>query len=487
MRIRRAALAAALTALALALPATAGQNSPELVLSPCRLDGVNAESRCGTLTVPEDRAHPEGRKIALRVAVIPALARTPEPDPLFLLAGGPGQAATKVMGTLVSSAFEKVHRTRDLVLVDQRGTGQSNPLECEPDPGASLKERLLSHTDAKALAKCRAGWNADLRFYGTSIAMQDLDEVRAALGYSQIDLWGGSYGTRAALVYLREHAEHVRAVVLDGVAPLTMILPLYFARDGQRALDLLFAHCEKDPGCAKAFPRLRERFAELLAHLVEKPAQALVQDPVTGAPEQVEIDHAAFTGVLRAVLYLPDLAVLVPLTLDRATRGDFAPFVAEATAFDDFQHTMAAGDLFAVLCGEDVPLITEADLVAQTRGTFLGTAWLRDIVEVCRDWPGAKPAPGFHDPVRSDKPVLLLSGELDPVTPPSWAAEAARTLPNSLQITVPGTGHGASSQACLPELIGQFLARGSVKGLDASCAETMKPPPFFLTFAGPSP
>jgi pimeloyl-ACP methyl ester carboxylesterase len=234
---------AVLFALLLACTPRTAPPHRRIALTPCRLKGSGYPAQCGTLRVPEDRARPSGRQIDLKISVVPALAREPAPDPLFLLAGGPGQAATEAMGPLLG-AFERLHRTRDLVLVDQRGTGSSRPLRCDlNDPSAPLVERLAPDALREdKFRKCLAAYDADPRFYTTSIAMQDLDDVRAGLGADQIDLWGGSYGTRAALIYLREHGEHARATVLDGVAPLSLKLPVSFARDAQRSMDLLFKH-----------------------------------------------------------------------------------------------------------------------------------------------------------------------------------------------------------------------------------------------------
>lgn len=464
-----------------------------LLLAPCRLENSAAEARCGTLEVPEDRAHPQGRHLKLRVAVVPSLARAPAKDPLFLLAGGPGQAATKAFGPMLP-VFEKLHRSRDLVLVDQRGTGGSNALECDPGEQAGDPRPLAEQVredEARTVEKLRAclpRLDADPRFYTTSIAMQDLDEVRAALGYDQVNLWGGSYGTRAALVYLREHGGHVRTVALDGVAPLSLALPLWFARDGQRAIDLLFDACATDAACAKAFPELKGRFAKLLAELGAKPAHALAADPITGAPVELDLSRDFFTGSLRGILYLPDLAALVPLTLDRATRGDWNPFLAQTVGLQaGFARTIALGMLFSVTCAEDVPTYGAAQIDEASRGTFLGPTVARMFSEVCSFWPRGAVPEGFHEPVRSDKPVLLLSGELDPVTPPSWAEDAAKTLPNHLSVVVPGVGHGATSEGCTSELVARLVERGTLQGLDASCVQRMKRPPFFLTFAGPAP
>ena len=459
------------------------------MLAPCRLKGSAWSAQCGTLRVPEDRARPSGRQLDLRVAVIPALAREPAPDPLFLLAGGPGQAATEALGPLLG-AFERVHRTRDLVLVDQRGTGSSHPLRCDlSDPSAPLAERLAGGAlREEKFRKCLASYDRDPRFFTTSIAMQDLDEVRAALGADQIDLWGGSYGTRAALVYLREHEEHARAVVLDGVAPVELKLPVTFARDAQRSMDLLLQSCAAEKSCQAAFPDLQTQFARLLDDLSKHPAAARVQDPLTGAPADVVITRDVFAAGLRGVLYQQDFASLAPLIVARAAHGDFAPFIAATAGLDEgFSHSMSFGMMFSVVCAEDLPGTTPAEIDEAAKGTFLGPTLARQFLEVCAYWPrGALPRQ-FHEPVQSNKPVLLLSGELDPATPPRWADIAKGTLTKSLHLIVPGVGHGATAEGCVPQLIAQFIDKASVQGLDASCLAPLRRPPFFISFAGPPP
>jgi pimeloyl-ACP methyl ester carboxylesterase len=472
---------------AVACAATPPPASTQVTLTACRLKSSGVPARCGTLRVPEDRAHPEKRQIELRIAVVPALAREPAPDPLFLLAGGPGQAATEALGPLLG-AFERVRRTRDLVLVDQRGTGSSNPLRCDlNEPGAPLAERLRADSinDAK-FKKCLAGYPADPRFYTSAIAMQDLDDVRAALGYARINLWGGSYGTRAALVYLRDHGPHARTAILDGVAPPQLVLPLNFAADAQRSVDLLFAQCAADPSCAQTFPKLAERFKELLASLSAKPAKAHVQDPLSGEWSDVELSHEAFTSGLRGVLYQQDLASLVPLMIDRAAKGDFAPFIAGTAGLDTgFSRSMSLGMTFSVVCSEDLRGVTVAQADEAARGTFLGPHVAREFLRICSFWPRGEAPP--QAPIHSEVPTLLLSGELDPATPPKWADIAAETLPNSARFVVPGVGHGATSEGCVPQLIAQFLEKADVKALDASCLGPLKRPPFFVSFAGPTP
>jgi pimeloyl-ACP methyl ester carboxylesterase len=458
-------------------------------LAPCHVKGVAAATLCGTWQVPEDRDAPAGRKIALRVAVVPALARVAQPDPLFMLAGGPGQGAVEGVGPLLP-ALERIHRQRDIVLVDQRGTGQSEPLACElSDEDAPLALRMRDEGfPAERLRACLASYRADPRLFTTPIAMQDLDAVREALGYERINLWGGSYGTRAALVYMRAYPQRVRLAVLDGAAPYSIRLPLHFARDGQRSLDLLFESCAKEAACARAFPDLRSRFGALLGRLEKQPFRGTVADPVSGEPQQVTISHDVFAAGLRGILYLPEMATLVPLMVDRAERGDFTAFLAASQGLQrGISRNMALGMFFSVICAEDVPFIEPSEVDALSRGTFFGPALTRELIAACQVWPRGRFDPALREPVKVDVPTLVLSGELDPATPPVWGDEVAKALPRSLHLVVPGVGHGATAQGCVPRLLAEALDRGEVAGLDASCVKKLGRPPFFVSVSGTTP
>lgn len=461
--------------------------SAQVALSRCRLEGVSEDALCGTYEVFEDRAAKSGRKIALNIAVVPALAREAREDPVFVLAGGPGQAATEI-ARVAMFALERVQRKRDIVFVDQRGTGKSNPLECELSPkDASIGERLAASFDSSKIQACAKALPADVRLYTTTIAMDDLDEVRQALGYRSVNLFGGSYGTRAGLVYLRQHPERVRSAVFDGLAPTTMRLPLTFARDAQRSIDLLFAHCENDPACDAAFPNLGERFGQLLERLEREPLKTTVRHPATGKPEPVSIGRDAFAQALRNALYSPERAALIPWMVHRLEGGDAEPFVALTQGVSSgFEETIALGMFFSVICSEDATQVQPADIAGATEGTFLGRKFTDELLEACRSWPRGAVPPSYFEPVRSDIPVLLLSGALDPVTPPAWAEEAKKTLPNSLHLTVPGVGHGAAYLGCMPRLIEQFIESASTS-FDAECLRSQKRPPFVVSFAGPTP
>jgi pimeloyl-ACP methyl ester carboxylesterase len=472
--------------LALALGCSGGPTREKsIALEPCRLEGLGVEALCGSYRVFEDREARQGRSIDLRVAVVPALAASPRPDPLVLLVGGPGQAAT-VAGAHIAEALRDVRNRRDIVLVDQRGTGKSNALHCESDRTQPLAELFAPRPDPAKTRACLDALDADTRLYATPVAMDDLDEVRAALGYEQVNLWGGSYGTRAALVYLRQHGPHVRSLVLDGSAPFSLQLPLYAARDAQRALDLTYADCQSDAACQRAFPDARAELERLLAALGEAPRDVQVAHPRSGVPTPLRIERAGLAGAVRNLLYLPQLAGLLPLAVQRAQSGDYGPFIASADAFANGVG-VATGMFLSIVCAEDVPRFDAAQAEAATRGTFLGGAWLDDVRAECRAWPAATLPDAYHEPVSSDAPSLLLSGHLDPITPPSWGDEVASHLSRSRHVVVPGAGHGTTTLGCVPGLIAEFLETLDAAALDIACVQRLARPAFFTSLQGPSP
>lgn len=443
-------------------------------LSPCHIEGFSEEVLCGSHRVFEDRAARSGRTIDLKVAVVPALRRESADDPLFVLAGGPGQGATEY-GRLIPLAFREIRKTRDVVLVDLRGTGGSNPLDCDLDDPLDLLED--GAFDASA---CLRKLKGDPRFYTTAPAMDDLDEVRAALGYEKINLWGGSYGTRAALVYAQRHPERVRTVVLDGAAPFEIALPLYNAWGAQRALDRLVAECAAEPACRSAYPRLREELDEVVSQL---PVRASLRHPQTGRPVEITVSRGGFASGLRGMLYTPAHASLLPWVVRSAHRGDFSPFAAlslETAAWST--ETMSLGLTLSVLCSEDVPRIRDGEAERAVRGTFLGDFEIETWRRMCAPWPRG-PLPVVDDrPARV--PVLILSGELDPVTPPRWGEVMKRHFPGALHVVVPGAAHNTSMSGCVPDLIARFLERETI---DASCVRKIRRPPFVIDPSGTAP
>jgi pimeloyl-ACP methyl ester carboxylesterase len=456
-------------------------------LEPCRLSGISQEVRCGHVEVAEDPRAAGGRHIRIQFAVVPALAKNKAPDPLFVLAGGPGQAAMQV-AALTMPMLAHINTRRDIVFVDQRGTGKSNPLLCAPD---DRKPRMADSFDmARAIEKvgaCLRTLDADPRQYGTWIAVRDLDAVRAQLHAAKINLWGASYGTRVGLEYMRQFPDRVRTAVLDGVAPPDMRLPASFAVDGEAALDRMIAACEKDAACARRYPNFAAQVTALFERFDTRPVSLPLTDPVTGRVERLPFTRQSMLAALRTPLYAPQLAVMLPFAIDRASGNDFSPLAAMLTSFgsnDSMQ--LAWGMHFAVICAEDVPRIDASDRAAAAATRF-GTGFIDLYERACRE-VAHQPAPAeFYVLPSVEVPVLLLSGGADPATPPRHAATVAKALPNSRHLIAPNLGHGISAQGCAPELIARFVRQASFEGVDGACLERLPAPPFFRAPGGDPP
>jgi pimeloyl-ACP methyl ester carboxylesterase len=484
----RVSFALGVTALAFVAAGCGGTPQPTALdrLHPCKSEEGPTDAYCGTLSVFENRDAKQGRKIDLKIVVLPALGNDTKSDPFFFLAGGPGQGAAE-MARQLRDLFRRVQTSRDIVLVDQRGTGKSHPLTCTDnmDRLTALGEPEIAGIER--IKKCLAGYDADPRMYLTTIAMDDLNEVRTYLGYNKINIYGGSYGTRAALVYLRRHEPTVRSVILDGVAPTDMRLPLFFARDAQRALDLLLAHCEADQPCRTAYPNLAQRLRTLLERLEKEPVTVKLVHPRTGIAEDVPIRASFVVGSIFGALYAPIASSLIPALIERAERHDFQGMLALSMLNEMAGDNMAVGMQMSVLCAEDHPRITPEDAARESGNTVFRSHLIETRMKVCAFWPKGDVLPDYYKPVTSSVPVLVLSGELDPVTPPSWGELAAKTLTNSRHLIAPGTGHGVLTTACGPRLLQEFLESASPQSVNDSCLKGLKRPPFFLTPSGPDP
>lgn len=468
------------------LSSCAPQNSPKSELSSIDLKdcvlsapGIDEQidAQCGVLAVSEDpSSNSQGRQLKLNIAVVPAVKRTPEPDPLFVLVGGPGQSATETYPAISSTLF-RIHEVRDIVLVDQRGTGKSNPLRClDPEQEVLEDEQVLAQ-----LRNCPKKLDADLRYYTTDIAMQDLDKVRSALGYEMINLYGASYGTRAALVYLKMYPTRVRSVILDAVVDPAFVLYQDAAQDGQKALELFFARCEVDDVCRSTYPNLRSEFDTVLEKLSEGHKEITISHPVTGEPLQFPLTRRTFTSIVFNTLYLPDLVAMLPLAIHEAYAQDnYSPLITQAFLLDAGLYD---GMFYAVACTEDAPLIKKAPEEADS----LFGSNVQSFLEVCNAWPKNDPPAIVHESVSSDVPVLMLSGEADPITPPWHAKHLSDSLRNSLHLIFKGMGHGNSGSECTAKILKQFIDNASLKSLDTDCVKNVEPPPFFVDFSGPQP
>lgn len=473
------AVMAGLGLLAAAAPAAA-QPLPAW-LKPCHVDGVDHQVACGVLKRPLDPAAPQGVQIDLHVTVLPALARNKKPDPVFFFAGGPGQSAIALAGP-VAQLTRRLGNRRDVVLIDQRGTGKSAPLSCpEPPQTTPLAEATGVAQQIKAAARCLSVLQSlphgDLRHYTTTVAMQDVDAVRQALGAERINLMGGSYGTRAALEYQRQFPKAVRRAVLDGLAPPDMVLPEAFSSDSQAALDAMFNACEAQAPCRDRHPRLRAQWRELLEGA---PRAMSAQHPATGEREMLQVDREMLLSLVRAPLYGPALAAGLPEAIARAAGGDLTPLVGLAGALGGNRRSLqlAMGMHFTVVCAEDGPRIGSG--AGGAPSPEFGAMYANLYRQVCASWPRGTVPAAFYDIPTAQTPVLLLSGGADPATPPRHGERTKQRLgAKAAHVVVREAGHGTLSLACLRETIFRFIDEedeAAALALRAECADKLPRP-----------
>lgn len=456
----------------------------------CRLEAESlpaALATCARLEVPAEPDRPGGPQLELFFARIPALTARPDPEPLVLIAGGPGQSAVDLY-LQMRAAFEPVRRDRDILLLDQRGTGRSAAgFTCEL-PDDVVLETAEADEVARLVEACRAELEHDPRWYTTSAAVADLDRLRRELGIEQWQLYGVSYGTRVAQHYLRRYGGHVGAVILDGVVPGGLALGPDIAPNAQAALDALFARCEASPPCARRFDALPERFAALQSRLADSPVEVATADPVTGEPLELTLTENALRGAVRLLSYDTRTAALLPLIIDKAAGGDYALLAAQsAWVVSNLAESLNLPMHNSVACTEDVPFL-DAEAREAAGGTYLGGAVVDSLAAICEHWPAGIRDASLREPVASDVPALLLSGEFDPVTPPAYAERViANGLGNAVHLVGRAQGHGLANVGCVPRLMRRFLDTADPEALDTQCLEHEPPTPFFLSRSGPAP
>jgi len=462
-----------------------------LPLEPCRVEGADEPLLCGTYSVPEDRASGEGRRIDLHVVVVPALAEHPEPDPIFHFVGGPGGAATR---RAPWHAEDPLRERRDLVFVDQRGTGRSNGLDCAIGAGEAgepgeLRE-IFPVADVEACLEALSE-RADVRLYTTALAVDDIDEVRRWLGYGRINLIGGSYASVTVQTYLQRHPDAVRAALSSAVISLERSAIRDQAPNAQATLDALFDACAADAACGAAFPRVSEELVELLERLERHPAPVEVTDPVTGELLRFELSRDYLAEHLRRILYFLDLARALPMAVHLAGGGahgggadpDYGPITQMALLFDHGYGGLSDGMLLTVYCTEQMGNFDLDEALAEAEATVFGSFRLRQQIQACEHWPVGPLPEGFHAPRTVDVPTLLISGELDPINPARYGKEAVTHLSKGRLLIVPEGHHGLSgleNPGCVLELGRELLKRGTAEGLDTSCLETVHRKPFIV-------
>lgn len=437
-------------------------------VAPCEGGKYGSDADCGQHLVYENREQAAGRRIAI------SFVRLRASDPsggkaVFMFAGGPGEGSIS-MAPFANGPLKALRATHDIVLVDQRGTGGSNPLDCDSgiatDPDAAFG-RLF---DRELFRACRENLaqGADLDMYLTDIAVRDVDDIRALLGYEKVSVYGVSYGTRMAQAYARRYPERVSAAVIDAVVPFDLDAPLTYARTAQHALDELFAHCDSQAECRARHPELRDDFAKLIARLDKAPVNARVR--TRDGETSVRMTRGDFGYAIRGMLYRADILPSLPAMIHgAATSGDlsvFAQFHWERAA--SFANGFSMGHHLSVLCAEDVAFLREEDIAQETEGTFLGRYPVDEYRETCRLWTSNAIAPALRRPLDTDVPTLLLTGRFDPSNPPFIAERVGQHLPRSRHIVVPDRGHGSTVSCALPA-VEHVLTRASLDGLPEVC------------------
>jgi pimeloyl-ACP methyl ester carboxylesterase len=481
----------AMTATSLLLPVAAialpDNNTIEFSNCMLALPGTTrtASAQCGFLEVPENPAEPQGHKIKLHVAYAKATTPTVEADPVFIFAGGPGQAASETW-VMLRAMLDKIRKNRDIVMIDQRGTGQSNKLQCisegEDDLNAEIDLELLT----RQTRQCAEDLDGDPRFYTTTHGMRDYDTVRRAMGFEKINLLGISYGTRSAQVYLRMFPESVRSVTLDSVVPMQLALGQQHAPMLDRAVSAVLRDCRNDPTCNELFPSNEQDLNTLLNELREQPKTISIIAPVSGEEMELRITSDTLAVAIRFLSYSSESQAVLPFLLHEAvTTGDLSRLASQAIlVVNGLNEMLARGMELSVMCSEDYPFM---NFNADQSDTIIGGIFLDVMQSQCAVWPAGEVPEGFHEPVVSDVPVLLVSGERDPVTPPHYAAKVAETFSNSLNLVAKGQSHSVLRNMCLREIATGFIKAGNITDLDTSCVEKIQSFPFFTSLLGPDP
>jgi pimeloyl-ACP methyl ester carboxylesterase len=470
-------------------PGERGFTLGTLTFAPCELDQphttATTRAYCAPFQVPEDWDQADGRRIDLKLALIKSSASLAERDLVVLLAGGPGQAATETWPR-ARAGFGPLLEHRNVLLLDQRGTGASNALTCahasDEDTAAFDIERVRTQTRACLDTVSK---HADPRMYTTTMALRDLEAVRQALGAPTFDLVGVSYGTRVAQLYALRYPQGVRSVVLDSAVANEHAIGSEFALNLDAALEAQFATCTATPACAKAFGDPWANLQQLRETLRAKPLDVDYRDPVDNTRKTQHLDASTLAGLVRMYAYLPETSALLPLGIAQARAGDYAPLAGQLRMLGSELEGLSDNAMqLSVICSEDADRIEPRADDAQT---LLGSELTEALRAQCEIWPhGTRPA-DFNAPFASDKPVLILSGEFDPVTPPRYAEQIVKTLPNGRLLVARGQGHSVMGRGCFPKLVARFVDTLDAAKLDAGCVADFAAQPAFVDFNGAAP
>jgi pimeloyl-ACP methyl ester carboxylesterase len=447
---------------------------------------ATAPAFCTQFDVPEDWNNPQGRHIQLRVALVKSSAAHPPTDLVTYLDGGPGGAATETY-PVIASALAPLKNKRDILLIDQRGTGGSNQLKCDQqkneDPSA-VKDIASTLPLVQQCLEHLRGY-ASPEFYTTTDANRDLEAVRQALGAPLLNIVGISYGTRAAQEYAAHYPNAVRSVVLDSTVPNTLVLGSEHARNLEAAMRAEFSLCSQNQRCRQNFGDTYQTLYRLRDHLRVHPEEVAVRDPNTFEPVRLTMNAADLGTIVRLYLYSPLTASLLPLMLHEADHGNYQPLLSQKRLLSDTLGAEISGGMeLSVICSEDADLMSPRP---EDVNTLMGNAMVDRLKEACTVWPKGRRPDDFHQPWTSSVPVLVLAGQYDPVTPPVYGEEVVKTLSNSRLLLAPGQGHSVLAAGCMPKLVGDFVEDLQPGKLNADCLKELGDTPAFVDFNGPTP
>jgi pimeloyl-ACP methyl ester carboxylesterase len=459
--------------------ASVSAGAQSVQLSPCRFPNVDAELKCGTYSVHENRDDGHSRLIPLKVIVVPSRAAHPAADPVVLVSpGGPGTTNSEAL--VPRAWYSWLRDNRDVVIVDLRGTSGPSRLDCDMSNSAlGAAEYLETLFPKDRIDACRDALRkkVDLRYYTTPAIVEDFDEVRRALGYGKVNLLAVSWGTRVEYLWLRMHPETVRSAILEGSAPVSFLNPLPHARSAQDAIDSLFAECRRQTACHASFPNVASELDSVMIRLQRGAAAVRVATGTGTDSTTVPFTWPEFAEALRVMTYSAPRSQAVPMLVHRAFEGDYGGFAAAAIQSNrQLRSTIRFGFLLAITCTEDVSRIDPRTIERETAHTYLGDTRVREQIAACADWPRGTLPDNYGDPVRTNVPVFLLSGNVDPVAPARFTTDAARYLPNSIHVIAPG-GH-VPRGACIDAMERAFLDAANPRAVDTSCVAQMRLPDF---------
>jgi pimeloyl-ACP methyl ester carboxylesterase len=457
----------------------------------CFARGIERAAKCKQVEVPLNWDKPNGQKISINMAIIPAKGGFAEADPFILFAGGPGQAATDLSG-LIKIAFDKINETRDIILIDQRGTGGSHKLHCDFD--VATVELGLGQIDFETMEDMMRACavehekTVDIRYFTTFDALKDVEHIRKLLGIEQFNIWGGSYGTRIGLLYMKLYPNSIRTAILDGVTSPNSKLFEITTLGAQMAFTALADDCAADAACYKAFGNINATFEGLLKKYRDNPEPMEVLNPITGEWEKGIMNERLLADIVRNTLYQPARASVLPFALSEAAKGNFKTlFALVIESSVSTQDLISPGLMLSVLCSEDMPRHQEAEAIAAGKDSFHKDFFYKHFKAGCAGWKIRDVIEGYSDPITVDIPTLVLSGVLDPITPPFSADYAVKNLPNVLHLTAAKVGHGVSFFGCAPDIMDDFVDSGSLADLDGACLNKPIRPAFLIRAVGTKP